>query len=101
MIQKCANPECGSEFRYSNRGRLFPFELRHPTTPCRDVPAGICKMKPSHATVLFWLCEKCAPRFTVRFTPEAGLSVTALAEPSPGSQSAMPIQRRPRQPLAL
>ena len=86
MIQKCANPECGSEFRYSNRGRLFPFEIRHPKAPCRDVPSAICSMKPSHATILFWLCENCAPRFTVRFTPETGLSIAAFPR-SQGSQS--------------
>ena len=46
MIRKCANPDCDVEFRSSREGRLFPFEIRNPTGPCRDVPAVICEKKP-------------------------------------------------------
>lgn len=81
MIQKCANPECDAEFRYVSRGRLFSFELRHPAMPCRDVPSAICERKPSHATINFWLCGNCSSKFSLHFTREAGLSVTAIPEP--------------------
>jgi hypothetical protein len=80
MIQKCANPECEAEFRYISRGRLFSFELRNPTAPCRDVPRAICEKKPSHATIHFWLCENCSSKLKLHFTMKTGLSVVAVPE---------------------
>jgi hypothetical protein len=68
MIQKCANPECGAEFRYVSRGRLCSFELRQPIAPCRDVPPAICERKPSHAAI------------SLHFTMKTGLSVVAVSE---------------------
>lgn len=80
MEQKCANPECGAEFRYANLGKLFSFEIRHPTAPCRDVPAAICEKEPSHALIHFWLCENCSRTLSVHFTAKAGLSVVAKSQ---------------------
>lgn len=77
MVQKCANPQCETEFLYASRGRVFSFELRNPTAPCHDVPRAICEKKPSHATVCFWLCERCCSQFTLRFAVETGLSLAA------------------------
>lgn len=81
MLQKCSNPECNAEFRYASRGRIFSFELRNPTGPCHDVPRAICERNPSHATVSFWLCERCCSKFTLQFAAESGLSlvVTQIA----------------------
>ena len=76
MIRKCANPDCDVEFRSSHEGRLFPFEIRNPTGPCRDVPAVICEKKPGRATVCFWLCERCCGRFTLQFTVSTGVRLT-------------------------
>ena len=73
MIRKCANPTCDIEFRSSHQGRLFRFEIKSPTEPCRDVPAVICEKKPGRATVYFWLCERCCGRFTLQFTESAGV----------------------------
>lgn len=80
MVGKCANPECAAEFRYANRGKLFAFEIRHPSGPCRDVPPTICEKKPSHALVHFWLCENCARTLTVHFTAKTGVSVMPKAQ---------------------
>lgn len=77
MIRKCSNPACDAEFLYAGRGRLFSFEVRHPEAPCRDVPRAICERKPSHATVNFWLCERCCSQFTLQFTTDTGLTVIA------------------------
>ena len=76
MIRKCANPDCDVEFRCSREGRLFPFEIRNPTDPCRDVPAVICEKKPKLATVYFWLCKRCCGQFTLQFTVSTGLRLT-------------------------
>lgn len=78
MVQKCANPQCETEFRYASRGRVFSFELRNPHAPCRDVPRAICEKKPSHAAIHFWLCEQCCSKFAVQFEMETGLTLVAL-----------------------
>ena len=75
MVKKCANPDCNKEFRYSHEGHLFPYEIRDPEEPCRDVHALICEIKPRHATVYFWLCEQCCAQFTLQFTVSAGITL--------------------------
>jgi hypothetical protein len=75
MVGKCANPLCDSTFRYFGQGRLFAFELRSPSLPCRDVPRAICEKHPSHATVCFWLCECCSCDLTVTFSASEGMQV--------------------------
>ncbi len=78
MISRCANPTCGHSFHSLAEGRLFHFEVRQPSEPCRDIPATICRKRPQHATIYFWLCADCAGRFTLRFQPHAGVSLVRL-----------------------
>lgn len=78
MVHKCANPQCRAEFRYASQGHLFPFELRSPIGPCKDVPESICQRKPDHATVCFWLCDECCLRFTLRFSAVNGLQLKEI-----------------------
>lgn len=87
MVDKCANPLCPSLFRYFGKGRLFAFELRSPTRPCRDVPPAICEKHPSHAMVCFWLCEDCSRKLTVTFSAGEGMQVVPQKKvPHPGTQ---------------
>lgn len=76
MIRKCANPYCNTEFRYSHEGRLFPYEIKCPEEPCRDVPAVICEKRFGRATVYYWLCDLCCRRLTLRFSVRSGVSLT-------------------------
>lgn len=80
MISKCANPTCKTDFHYLRGGRLYRFDLRRPSTPCKDVPNAICAANPSHATVFFWLCEDCSLKFTVSFSTREGVSLLPLAQ---------------------
>lgn len=75
MVKKCANPDCNTEFRYSHEGHLFPYEIKDPAEPCRDVPAVICERKPGRATLYFWLCERCCGQFTLQFTVSTGVTL--------------------------
>lgn len=75
MISKCANPICNTEFRSSREGQLFPYEIKDPEEPCRDVPAVICEKRPRHATVCFWLCEQCCAQFTLQFAVSTGVTL--------------------------
>ena len=64
MITRCANPECSAPFHYLRDGRLFqvdrdcsghlvpgPFLMTHGGLP--------------HHLEHFWLCGKCAQRYTL------------------------------------
>lgn len=86
MISKCANPECSAEFRHSDEGRLYPFEIRGPVEPCLDVPAVICEKAPDHGTVYFWLCSRCCNQFALQFTIRTGMKLIRVQ----GEQAARP-----------
>lgn len=79
MISHCANPGCGMPFHYLRGGRLYRFELRAPSSPCKDVPNAICGAEPSRATVFFWLCEPCSRKFSLEFNFRDGASLRPLA----------------------
>ena len=81
MISHCANPDCMRPFHYLRGGRLYRFDIRHPTTPCSDVPNAICGLKPSHATVFFWLCQQCSSKHSLRFNFRDGISLAPLTKP--------------------
>lgn len=88
MVEKCANPNCEIPFRYSSSGRLFAFEVRSPSGPCKDVPRTICDKHPSHATVCFWLCEQCCRGYTLNFSIDKGVQLVkrVIAEEVHGKQ---------------
>lgn len=79
MISKCANSQCDTSFKKFSEGRLFGFELRSPSYPCKDVPNSICEQGPARATVHFWLCGRCAGEMTLTFTPSDGVAVLPRA----------------------
>jgi hypothetical protein len=54
MVGKCANPSCGTSFRYFRGGKLFVFEP-HNRNSTESLP------NVEH----FWLCERCAPEMTI------------------------------------
>jgi hypothetical protein len=78
MISKCANPGCNTTFRKLSDGKLFGFELKQPSPPCKDVPNSICEQEPERATVHFWLCGRCAGAMTLSFNPRDGVTVLPL-----------------------
>lgn len=86
MISQCANPECSAHFIHYGEGKLFPFEIKNPSQPCKDIPNAVCMRKPHHHTIFFWLCQDCARRMNVHFDPRAGLSVTLAELTAPGAQ---------------
>ena len=89
MISHCANPDCSLPFHYLRGGRLYRFEVRHPSESCQDVPNAVCSVKPSSATIFFWLCETCCSKLTLKFAPEGG--VTLIPLPSSSRLSSAPV----------
>jgi hypothetical protein len=60
MVSKCANPSCGSSFRYFRGGTLF---LVEPRASSATNEADF--REPGRHSEYFWLCEACAPAMTV------------------------------------
>jgi hypothetical protein len=83
MVSKCTNPRCEIEFHYFRGGKLFRFDLHHPTAPCVDVPKAICARKPAHATIFFWLCPACATKYTLAFSLHSGVELRPKAIKTP------------------
>lgn len=90
MISHCANPDCRLPFQYWRGGRLYRFDIRHPSAPCRDVPNAICSTKPSQAAVFFWLCEPCSRKYSLKFSIREGLALVLLTDPV-RKQSTAPV----------
>ena len=78
MTAKCANPTCSVPFYRLGRGKLFRFEVRSVSEPCRDVPDNVCRTKSGRGSVYFWLCGKCRLTKTVRFDPASGLTIGSI-----------------------
>lgn len=76
MVSKCANPECVVPFRYFHTGKLFRVEVsagadRRRTTMGQDAQPA----KPLRRLEFFWLCQNCAPRMTLVFDKDSGVTV--------------------------
>jgi hypothetical protein len=94
MISHCANPVCTLPFHYLRGGRLYRFDIASPSTPCTDVPNAICSLKPSRATVFFWLCEQCSSKYSLCFNFRDGARLVPLAVPARKASTAPVIAVR-------
>jgi hypothetical protein len=58
MLSKCANPECGENFRYLHDGKIFRL------SPTTEVHIAAGTFKPAlHER--FWLCGRCSKNMTL------------------------------------
>jgi hypothetical protein len=88
MTTKCANPACSVPFHRLGRGKLFRFEVKSSSEPCRDVPDTVCSVKSGRASVFFWLCDNCSLTQTLSFESARGLTVEPI--PGPRGYEAVP-----------
>jgi len=63
MYMECANPNCNSEYDYGH-GRLYRF---HQATSQEKKPAN------SHGVKHYWLCARCAEKYTIEFQKGVGV----------------------------
>jgi len=87
---KCANPACADAFHWLAGGKFFRF---------RPSEAELSSEHPTAAPELggrhvrhYWLCERCASRFTLVYIPDTGVVLKALWNELPvaESQEALP-----------
>ena len=61
MLGKCANPDCGSEFKRLGTGRIYTLQVRNPQS--WGLPERV-KQK------VVWLCDRCNHYKKIRFDHE-------------------------------
>ena len=88
MISHCANPSCALPFHYLRGGRLYRFDIAPVGTPSADVPNAICSLKPSRATIFFWLCGQCSSKYSLCFNFRDGVSPGLLTGPAKKASTA-------------
>jgi hypothetical protein len=84
MVSKCANPECSATFLYFHTGRLFRIETSSGQERRRAMGEEESSGKPLRRVEFYWLCESCAPRMTLAYEHDTGISV----RPNPQAASA-------------
>ena len=75
MVANCANPECGTPFRYFRDGRLFSFDLNHHFGPATVGPDVTVHRRVEN----FWLCGSCASRMTLITELGVGVRTRSLS----------------------
>jgi hypothetical protein len=80
MVAKCANPSCGTFFRYLRSGKLFLLE-RPPIVPTSGPPTPEAQFRNrgSHDEY-FWLCEKCAKIMTITSEESGAAMIVPLKQ---------------------
>ncbi len=79
MITKCANPVCGTPFRYFRGGRLFLIDGSCRVT--NVLGEGPVSQRTARNPEYFWLCEQCCPTMAVDLDNNGRASVI-LASPT-------------------
>ncbi len=74
MLEKCANPACGTAFRHLKQGKLFQVEGEGLPQSQR-----LSLRKPRRYVERYWLCDTCAGRLTLAF--EKGRGVVPIPLP--------------------
>jgi hypothetical protein len=76
VLHKCANPDCANAFRKLTQGKLFLVETDKLNT--LPEPAN-WKHQSQRRIEYYWLCDQCAPQFTLAYERGRGVVTIALA----------------------
>ena len=80
MVSKCANPECPATFRYFHIGKLFRVDTSSGPERRRAMGQDEAHLRPLRRLQFYWLCETCAPKMTLTYDHESGISVRPNAQ---------------------
>jgi len=71
MLNKCANPDCGTKFLYLREGRLFEFAVSNRGHECIEgaVPGKAFRRE------MFWLCAECAQKMSLECSEDGDVAV--------------------------
>ena len=71
VLQNCANPGCGAQFRYLHEGKLFEIEIQYFDSPSANDQGKLANGKGQIERC--WLCDECAAYIALRFDRQRGV----------------------------
>lgn len=93
MLSHCANPKCCRPFLRLREGKLFLVETNRMSKPGESVAPPFVRARQKQRVVEhYWLCDECAPEWTLIFDPERGVALVPLVGTTPGIAEA-PVPR--------
>jgi len=79
MLSQCANPKCGKPFLKLREGKLFLVETDRVTRPGESVaPPFVRARQQPRCVEHYWLCDDCAPLWTLVYDRERGVALQPL-----------------------
>jgi hypothetical protein len=89
MLSHCANPQCSKPFLRLREGRLFLVETSVMAERA-DLKkrAGAPQRKTPKRVEYFWLCDQCAPRWTLVQDGGRDIALIPLSQPNDCGQGA-------------
>jgi hypothetical protein len=82
MLSQCANPVCSKPFLKLREGKLFLVETDRLAKPGQAaVPPFIRARQPQRQIEHYWLCDECAPKWTLIYDRDRGVALAPLRKP--------------------
>ena len=79
MLSQCANSKCGKPFLKLREGKLFLVETDRVTKPGESATPPFVRARQQQRFVEhYWLCDDCAPLWTLVFDREHGVVLEPL-----------------------
>jgi hypothetical protein len=79
MLSQCANSQCGKPFLKLREGKLFLVETDRVAKPGESVSPPFVRARQRQRLVEhFWLCDECAPHWTLIYDGERGITLVPL-----------------------
>jgi hypothetical protein len=78
MLSHCANPQCLKPFLHLREGKLFLVEAKEAHAAER---ISFSSRKPPQRVERFWLCDRCAPVWTLIHDASRGITLIPLRQP--------------------
>ena len=79
MLSQCANSKCGKPFLKLREGKLFLLETDRVTRPGEAVAPHFVRARQQQRCVEhYWLCDDCAPLWTLVYDWERGVVLEPL-----------------------
>ena len=83
MLSRCANSKCGKPFLKLREGKLFLVETERVAKPGESAaPPFVRARQPRRRVEHYWLCDDCAPRWTLVYERESGVGLIPRRRPA-------------------
>ena len=90
MLSHCVNSQCSKPFLRLREGRLFLVQTGQATeAKTAKARVGAPVRKPPQRVEHFWLCDACAPVWTLVQNGTQGISLVPLRQPAGSRKEAM------------